>query len=213
MSDFLTGEDLLRAYASGIFPMAETQDDPELFWVDPRFRGVFPLDNFHLSRSMRKCLRTTALTVTVDQAFQDCVAGCGARPETWINGQLHRLYGELFQAGFAHSVEVWNQDRLVGGVFGLAIGGAFFGESMFSRETNASKIALAFLVDRLRFGGFQVFDTQFITPHLASLGAIEISRDEYQKQLERALEVSADFFRLSQPVQASEVLQRSTQTS
>ena len=213
MADFLTAEDLVRAYSSGIFPMAETQDDPELFWVDPLRRGVFPLDGFHISRSLRKRMLRGDYTVFPDRDFARCVRHCADRSETWINAPLHRLYGELFDKGVAHSIEVWQENQMVGGVFGLTIGGAFFGESMFSHQRDMSKIALAFLIDRLNFGAFTLFDTQFITPHLASLGATEISRADYLDQLDQALESTGNFDALPAEVHASEVLQRSTQTS
>ncbi len=209
----LTPDILLNAYASGVFPMAESRDDPELFWVDPRLRGVFELDKFHISRSLVRRIRQEPFQIRMNTAFMDVVAGCAERDETWINVQLLDLYEQLHGMGHAHSLEVWEGDALVGGVYGLTIGGAFFGESMFSRRTDASKIALAYLVDRLRVGGFILFDTQFITPHLASLGAVEIPRDAYHLLLEQALTVDADFLRQSGTPAAYSVLQRNTQTS
>ena len=193
MAQDLTADLLLRAYAAGIFPMAEDRDDPDLFWVDPRDRGVIPLDGFHLSRSLARRLRSGVFEATVDTAFDAVVAGCADRDETWINHRIEALYGELFAAGHAHSVEIWADGRLVGGVYGIALGAAFFGESMFSRRTDASKAALAWLVDRLRQGRFRLFDTQFLTDHLRSLGGIEISRDAYRAALARALGQDADF--------------------
>ena len=189
----LTPELLLRAYAAGIFPMAESRDDPELFWVDPKARGVIPLDGFHVSRSLARRLRAGGLSATVDAAFGEVVAACADRDETWINHRIEALYGDLFAHGYAHSVEVWQDGALAGGVYGIALGGAFFGESMFSRRTDGSKAALAWLVDRLRQGRFRLFDTQFLTDHLASLGAIEISRRAYRAELALALAAPADF--------------------
>ncbi len=209
----LTPEILLRAYASGIFPMAESRNDPEVFWVDPRARGVIPLDGFHISRSLARTIRQGRFRVTVDAAFEGVVDGCADRPETWINDTIRDLYTALHDGGAAHSVEVWDGPELVGGVYGVALGGAFFGESMFSRRRDASKVALAYLADRLREGGFRLFDVQFLTPHLASLGAIEISRDAYRARLADALEATADFSD-GGPVPAPQVLmQRMTQTS
>ncbi len=209
----LTPDILLNAYASGVFPMAESRDDPELFWVDPSLRGVFDLDKFHISRRLARRIRQEPFQIRTNTAFMDVVAGCAERDETWINAQLLDLYKQLHRMGYAHALEMWDGETLVGGVYGLTIGGAFFGESMFSRRTDASKIALAYLVDRLRIGGFTLFDTQFITPHLASLGAVEIPRDTYHLLLEQALTVDADFMRQSETPAAYSVLQRNTQTS
>ena len=209
----LTPELLLHGYAIGIFPMAEHRDDPEMFWVDPRKRGVFPLDGFRISRSLAKTLRRDAYSVTLNTAFGDVIDACADRSETWINHDIRVLYEELHHQGHAHSLEVWADDRLIGGVYGVAVGGAFCGESMFSRRRDASKIALAWLVDLLRRTGFVLFDTQFLTAHLASLGAIEITRAEYRTYLAQALRVEADI--ISAPLAASgqDVVQRNTQTS
>ncbi|SFS46976.1 leucyl/phenylalanyl-tRNA--protein transferase [Sulfitobacter marinus] len=208
----LTPELLLHGYSMGIFPMAEHRDDPDIFWVDPRLRGVFPLDGFHISRSLARAMRRTGFTVSINSAFADVVTGCADREETWINAEIFALYQALHQGGAAHSLELWEGDALVGGVYGVTLGAAFFGESMFSRRDNASKIALACLVDRLKRGGFTLFDTQFLTPHLASLGAVEIPRDAYHKRLEAALELNADFNSPS-PATPQEVVQRMTQMS
>lgn len=213
MTNPLTPDLMLQAYASGIFPMAETRDDPDLFWVDPQFRGVFELDNFHISRSLARKIRSEPFTLRTNTAFMQVIAGCAGRDETWINAPLLALYEQLHETGHAHSQEVWEGDTLVGGVYGLTIGGAFFGESMFSHRTDASKIALAYLIDRLRIGGFTLFDTQFITPHLASLGAIEIPHDSYHLLLENALSLEADFSRQPETPSAYSVLQRNTHTS
>lgn len=195
----LTPDLLLRAYTIGLFPMAETAEDPELFWVDPERRGVIPLDRFHVPRSLKKIVRRGRFEVHVDRDFMGTLAGCAALSETrratWINAEIVRLYGDLHRRGFAHSVECWQGGRLVGGLYGVALGGAFFGESMFSREPDASKVALVHLVARLLRGGFTLLDTQFVTPHLARFGAVEISRTAYRRQLARALEISARFYR------------------
>jgi leucyl/phenylalanyl-tRNA--protein transferase len=189
----ITPETLLRAYAMGIFPMADSQEAAEIHWVDPRRRGIFPLDGFHISRSLARSIRRAPWAVTVDRAFEGVVAACAERPVTWINAEITRLYAALHRSGHAHSLEVWEDSDLVGGVYGVTIGAAFFGESMFSRRTDASKTALAWLIHRLRAGGFQLFDTQFLTPHLASLGAVEISRADYHRRLADALARSASF--------------------
>lgn len=193
MSDRLTPDILLRAYAIGIFPMAESREDPTIHWVDPRWRGVFPLDGFHVSRSLAKAIRRADYRVTVNTAFDDVVAACADREETWINAEIFTLYQQLHRAGFAHSLEVHADTGLIGGVYGVAIGGAFFGESMFSRRRDGSKIALAWLVHRLQAGGFSLLDTQFLTPHLASLGAVQISRRAYHRRLAEAIAQPASF--------------------
>lgn len=183
----LSPELLLAAYAQGIFPMAEGRDDPEVFWVEPRRRGIVPLDGFRVSRSLARTIRRGRFRVTVDQDFERVVAGCAERAETWISGPITAAYAALHARGHAHSVEVWDGAALAGGVYGVTLGAAFFGESMFSRRTDASKVALYHLIGRLRAGGFALFDTQFLTPHLASLGAIEVSRAAYRLMLEEAL--------------------------
>ena len=209
----ITPEILLKAYALGVFPMAESRSDPEIFWVDPRRRGVMPLGGFHMSRSLARHIRKGGFTITVDQDFAGTVQGCADRPETWINDIIFDLYLDLHRMGHAHSLEVWEGSELVGGVYGVTLGAAFFGESMFSRRRDASKIALAYLISRLRYGGFQLFDTQFVTDHLLSLGAIEIPRAAYHMRLERALSWDAEFLAQPSPVSPEEVLQRRTQTS
>ncbi|WBO21653.1 leucyl/phenylalanyl-tRNA--protein transferase [Sphingomonas abietis] len=186
---------LLRAYSVGVFPMADSRDATDIFWVEPKKRGVMPLDGFHLSHSLRKTLRSDRFAVTADRAFAQVMAHCAeatdGRPETWINGQIERAYTILHRNGHAHSIEVWKAGdiggTMIGGLYGVSLGGAFFGESMFSRATDASKIALAHLVARLRAGGFRLLDCQFITDHLASLGAIEIGRSDYRTLLDDAL--------------------------
>lgn len=193
----LTPDLLLRAYATGLFPMAESAEDPELFWVDPERRGILPLDDFHIPRRLKKTLRQNRFEVTADRDFAGVLQGCAERtPErksTWINAEIIRLYGALHAMGAAHSLECWRDGQLVGGLYGVALGGAFFGESMFSRVTEASKIALVHLVVRLRRGGFTLLDTQFVTTHLARFGAHEISRRVYRKRLDAALETEARF--------------------
>ena len=213
MTTMLTPETLLRGYAAGIFPMSDGRDDPEVFWVDPRERGVMPLDGFHISRSLAKLIAKEPFQIRINTAFDAVVEGCADRDETWINGPIARLYSALHRAGYAHAIEVWEDQTLVGGVYGVTLGAAFFGESMFSRRTNASKIALTYLVHRLRAGGFTLFDTQFVTPHLTSLGAVEIPRAMYHARLEHALGKEADFTRAPAMPSAQDVIQRNTQTS
>lgn len=193
----LTPELILRAYCAGIFPMSESEDDPEIFWVSPQMRGIIPLDGFRASKSLRKTLRTHPYSIAVDRDFPAVIEACATsgsdRESTWINTTIRGLYGELFAMGHCHTVEVYDGSDLVGGLYGLSIGGAFFGESMFHRRTDASKIALAHLVDRLNAGGYTLLDTQFLTDHLASLGAIEIPRAVYELRLSAALEIKGDF--------------------
>ncbi|WP_300443163.1 leucyl/phenylalanyl-tRNA--protein transferase [uncultured Mameliella sp.] len=188
----VTPELLLQAYRTGIFPMAERRDDPDIFWVDPRRRGVLPLEGFRVSRSLAKRLRRDDYQVTLNADFSGVIDGCADRDETWINAEIRDLYHALFAQGHAHSLEVWLEGALVGGVYGVSVGAAFCGESMFSRRTDASKIALAWLVDLLRRTGFILFDTQFLTPHLASLGGVEITRHAYRMQLAEALKRPAE---------------------
>ena len=201
MSSELTPLVILNAYSRGIFPMAESRDDDEIFWLDPKHRGVIPLNGFHISRSLRKTLLSEPYDIRINTAFTEVVNGCAERDKTWINRQIRDIYSNLFDIGHAHCVEVWDGDALVGGVYGVSLRGAFFGESMFSRRRDTSKIALAYLVSRLSFGGFTLFDTQYLTDHLASLGGLEISRDAYHKQLKGALSGAANF--LLQPQQVS----------
>jgi leucyl/phenylalanyl-tRNA--protein transferase len=208
----LTPDLLLHGYSIGIFPMADHAGESEVFWVDPKRRGIMPLDGFHLSRSLRKTILKDDYSITINQSFADVVDGCADRAETWINDEIRRLYLALHDAGRAHSLEVWNGPDLVGGVYGVTLGTAFFGESMFSRQRDASKVALVYLVDRLRSAGFTLFDTQFLTDHLASLGAIEISRATYHTLLDAALKGQADFL-APHPANAQDVVQRMTQTS
>jgi leucyl/phenylalanyl-tRNA---protein transferase len=193
----LTPDILLAAYAAGVFPMAEAADDPELFWVDPRHRGIIPLDGFHVARRLRRVVRQRIFEIRCDSAFEEVIRGCAEanekRPNTWINDEIVRLYAALCARGAAHSVECWRDGVLAGGLYGVALGAAFFGESMFSRQTDASKIALVHLVARLRLGGYRLLDTQFLTPHLAQFGGIEISRRHYRRLLAEALSYRAVF--------------------
>ncbi len=185
---------LLRAYSIGVFPMADSRAADDVYWVEPKKRGIMPLDGFRLSRSLAKTLRSDRFIVTADQAFADVVSECAARtldrPDTWINPAIELAYADLHRRGHAHSIETWYEGELVGGLYGVKLGGAFFGESMFSRESNASKVALAHLVARLRVGRFTLLDCQFITDHLQSLGAIEVSRDDYVGLLDSAMGVA-----------------------
>ncbi|MGQ0664885.1 MAG: leucyl/phenylalanyl-tRNA--protein transferase [Pseudomonadota bacterium] len=212
----LTPDLLLGAYAAGLFPMAESADEPELFWVDPERRGVLPLDALHIPRSLKKTLRRSVFEVRADSDFRGVMLACAERTQsrraTWINAAILKLYGELHAAGHAHSLECWRSGRLAGGLYGVALGGAFFGESMFTRERDASKVALVHLVARLRRGGFRLLDTQFVTPHLERFGAVEISRRAYRRQLKAALCLEARFYRELDP-EGLEVLQSMTQTS
>jgi leucyl/phenylalanyl-tRNA--protein transferase len=192
----ITPDLLLRAYAAGIFPMAESADDPGLFWLEPKQRGVIPLDSFVVPRRLARTVRSDMFTVTVDQDFDAVIDACAAsaedRPTTWINQRIRVLYGALFHRGHCHTVEVRDETgALVGGLYGVRLGGAFFGESMFHRARDASKVALVHLVARLKAGGFTLLDTQFVTPHLAQFGAVELPRAAYRRRLEAALVVPA----------------------
>lgn len=214
MSDrSLTPELLLGAYASGVFPMAETRDTPDVYWVDPRERGVLPLDGFHMSRTLARRLRRGSYRATLDVAFEDILDGCADRDETWINGTIRALMLELHARGYAHAFGVWQGDQLVGGMYGLALGAVFFGESMFSNATDGSKLALAWAVDHLRRSGFVLFDTQFITPHLATLGAVEIPRAQYHALLRLALEKEADIHAVALERDPQAIVQRMIQIS
>ena len=208
---------LLRAYSVGVFPMASTRDADDVFWVEPKKRGILPLDGFHLSHSLAKTIRSDRYTVTVDRAFRAVVSHCAEatarRPDTWINPDIEVAYAELHRRGYAHSVETWSGDKLVGGLYGVRLGGAFFGESMFSRARDASKVALVHLVARLSAGRFRLLDTQFMTEHLAQFGAVEISRALYRKKLAEALAREADFYHLPAYADGASVLQAISQAS
>lgn len=209
----LTPELLLSAYCSGVFPMAETAQGTSVFWVDPERRGVIPLHEFHVSKSLRKRLLSGKYEFSVNTCFEFVLDACANRDETWINRSIRTQYNALHQMGFAHSVEVWRDEELVGGLYGVCIGGAFFGESMFSRNTDGSKLALVALIARLNAGGFALLDTQFLNNHLATMGGIEISRDEFHEKLEKALGQDPDFWKLSADTTPYTLWQLSTQTS
>ena len=189
----ITADTLLRAYAAGVFPMAETRDAKDLFWVDPELRGVFPLNGLKISRSLYKTIKQNKFDVRCDSDFNGVMEKCAEstkdRPDTWMNEDVFRLYNEIYLKGCAHSVECWQDGELVGGLYGVSLGGAFFGESMFTRRSNASKVALIHLVARLRLSGYTLLDSQFITDHLESLGAIEVPRSVYHLMLDEALDV------------------------
>jgi leucyl/phenylalanyl-tRNA--protein transferase len=215
----ITPDLVLKAYAYGVFPMAKSRGDTDVFWVQPKLRGVLPLEAFHVPRSLRKRMRQGVFTVTIDKDFTGVMAGCAesteVRADTWINDRIIQLFTELYHAGLAHSVEVWQDGKLVGGLYGLAMGAAFFGESMFSRATDASKVALTHLAGILIKGGFTLLDTQFITDHLKRFGAIEISQQDYLTQLGTALTRQGRFEEpLSQrELEAALLSHRNTQTS
>jgi leucyl/phenylalanyl-tRNA--protein transferase len=213
----ITPQVLLKAYAVGIFPMAESADDPGLYWIEPEARGIIPMEGFHLPQRLRRTVASGRFEIRVDHDFAAVIDGCAGaaieRPKTWINGRIRKLYGELFDRGACHTVEAWRDGRLVGGLYGIVLGGAFFGESMFSRERDASKVALVHLVARLKVGGFCLLDTQFTTPHLKQFGAIDIDRRVYQELLDEALAERADFYRLPGGATSDVVLQSVSQTS
>ena len=210
-------EDLVACYQRGVFPMADARDDDRIFLVDPEHRGVIPLHTFHVPRRLARTIRADPYQVRIDCAFDAVVEACAAsrpgREETWINGPIQRLYGQLYRLGMAHSVECWLEGQLVGGLYGVTLAGAFFGESMFSTARDASKIALAHLVARLNAGRFKLLDTQFMTEHLSQFGAIEIPRALYRKRLAEALERDADFYHLPAYADGAAVLQAINQAS
>jgi len=209
VSATFTADDLIDCYRRGVFPMADARDDPRVYLIDPEQRGVIPLDRFHLSRRLARTVRADLFEVRID-----CAAPRNPeRLETWINPPIQALYAEMFARGEAHSVETWRDGRLVGGLYGVILGGAFFGESMFSEARDASKVALTHLVARMKLGGFTLLDTQFMTEHLAQFGAEEIPRRRYQAELAAALKVEADFYRLTPAAGGAMVLQAISQTS
>ncbi|HLF59035.1 MAG TPA: leucyl/phenylalanyl-tRNA--protein transferase [Alphaproteobacteria bacterium] len=213
----LTPQILLRAYAAGIFPMAESREDSKLYWIDPEMRGLLPLNKFHVPKSLRRTIRRSVFDVKCNTAFLEVMRGCAEateeRPNTWINAEIVKLYENLYAMGHAHSVECWKDGELVGGLYGVALGAAFFGESMFSRERDASKVALVHLVARLKAGGYLMLDTQFVTTHLRRFGVVEVSRGEYHRRLGEALKVQATFYPELPAGALDAVLQSSTQTS
>jgi len=209
--------DLLECYRRGVFPMAEARDDDRLFLVDPERRGVVPLDAFHVPHRLARLIRTSPFQVTVDRTFTGVMRRCAqpkpGREDTWINGPILELYATLNAQGYAHSVECWRGEELVGGLYGVALGGAFFGESMFSSARDASKVALVHLVARLNVGGFTLLDAQFWTPHLSQFGAMEISRAEFRARLDHALSVRANFLAMPADLDGAQLLQSITHTS
>jgi leucyl/phenylalanyl-tRNA--protein transferase len=208
----ITPEVLLKAYACGIFPMAENADDPALYWIEPDMRGIIPIEGFHVPARLARTIRTTPYTVWVDRNFDETIDGCAAakpdRARTWINGRIRQIYRSLFEHGHCHSVEVYDGDNLVGGLYGVSLGRAFFGESMFHRTRDASKIALVHLVARLRLGGYRLLDTQYVTDHLKTFGAVEVGKRRYHRLLEEAIIGAADFGALAtnRPVSGDEAL-------
>jgi leucyl/phenylalanyl-tRNA--protein transferase len=207
----ITPQVLLKAYSCGIFPMAESADDPALYWIEPQQRGILPLDKVHIPRRLARTIRTTPFEVRIDTNFEGVIEGCAAarpgRRSTWINGRIRTLYRDLFQQGHCHTIEVWNGDELIGGLYGVAVGAAFFGESMFSTQRDASKIALVHLVARLIHGGFVLLDTQFVTDHLRQFGTVEVDRDEFHRQLDEALKhKGGDFHAFPAVPEAEQVL-------
>ena len=212
-----TVDDLIACYQRGVFPMADARGDERIFLIDPDRRGVIPLHGFHVPRRLARTVRADGFQVRIDTAFDAVIEACAsARPgrlETWINAPIQELYGELYRRGVAHSVECWREGRLAGGLYGVTLGAAFFGESMFSAERDASKVALAHLVARLLAGGYQLLDTQFLTGHLAQFGALDIPRAHYRKRLIQALASEADFFRMSAQADGWSVLQAISQAS
>lgn len=213
MQPQITPQILLRAYAAGVFPMAQSRHDRAIYWMDPKFRGILPMGSLHLSRSLRRRLRAEPFEIRIDSDFEGVLEGCADRPDTWINAQIHDLYVALHRLGHAHSLETWEGGRLVGGVYGVALGAAFFGESMFSRSRDASKVALTHLMARLVASGFMLFDTQFVTDHLLRMGAIEIPREEYHRLLARAMTRQAASLPQSPPLSPEAAIQLSSQTS
>jgi len=213
----ITPQVLLKAYAVGIFPMAESADDPGLYWIEPEERGIIPLDAFHIPRRLKRTVTSGKFEIRIDSDFDAVIDGCAGavegRPKTWINGRIRRLYGELFTMGACHTVETWRDGKLVGGLYGVELGGAFFGESMFSRERDASKVALVHLVARLKAGGFRLLDAQFTTEHLRQFGAIDVERSVYQAMLEEAIAATADFYFLTGGGTSDFILQSVSQTS
>jgi leucyl/phenylalanyl-tRNA--protein transferase len=206
----ITPQVLLKAYACGIFPMAESADDPALYWIEPPHRGILPLDDVHVPRRLARTVRQGTFEVRVDTDFEGVIAGCAAsrpgRRTTWINPKIRGLYRELFETGYCHTVEAWADGRLVGGLYGVALNGAFFGESMFSFRRDASKVALVYLCARLVEGGFSLLDTQFVTDHLKQFGAVEIGRQDFHHRLEKALAHRADFSAMPKNANPEEIL-------
>lgn len=206
----ITPQVLLKAYACGLFPMAESADDPGLFWLEPEQRGILPFDAFHLPRRLKRTIRNDVFEIRVSNDFQRVIDGCAepmpGRQKTWINREIRRLYGELFDMGYCHTVEAWQEDELVGGLYGVSLNGAFFGESMFTFRTDASKVCLAHLVARLIVGGYSLLDTQFVTDHLSKFGTLEVSQEDYNERLSAALKLETDFYALPSHTSGQDVL-------
>ncbi|MET1410759.1 leucyl/phenylalanyl-tRNA--protein transferase [Roseibium sp. HPY-6] len=206
----ITPQVLLKAYACGLFPMAESADDPGLFWLEPEQRGILPLDSFHMPRRLRRTIRNDVFEIRVSTDFQRIIDGCAepmpGRQKTWINREIRRLYGELFEMGYCHTIEAWLDGDLVGGLYGVSLNGAFFGESMFTFKTDASKVCLAHLVARLIVGGYTLLDTQFVTDHLSRFGTLEVSQADYNTRLSEALQLETDFYALSPQASGQEVM-------
>ena len=213
MIKYLSPEVLLFAYQQGLFPMAESRNAKQIQWIQPEKRGIFQLGNFHISKSLRRVILKKDYSITINSCFPKVMEKCADRSETWINDDIYNCYCKLHEDGFANSVEVWRNSHLIGGVYGVTIGAAFFGESMFSEAANGSKIALAYLHDRLLKAGFLLFDTQFLTEHLASLGAIEISQAQYLVKLEKALNKNATFLDINYSSDVETIAHRSTHRS
>ncbi len=213
----ITPEILLKAYAAGIFPMAESDDDPALYWIDPEKRGILPLGDFHVSKRLIRTIKRQRFQVRIDTSFDEVINACARqsadRPSTWINERIVSLYSQLFKMGHCHTIEAWQDGELAGGLYGIRLGGAFFGESMFTTKTDASKVALVYLVARLIHGGFTLLDTQFVTDHLKRFGTLEVSREAYHMLLAQALNRQGDFFSFSVDAGPEEVLQLVSQTS
>lgn len=213
----ITPHVLLKAYACGIFPMAEGATESSLFWIEPERRGILPLEGIHVPRRLARTIRQQKYEIRIDSDYEGVIDGCAesrpGRRTTWINARIRRLYRELFDMGYCHTVEAWREGALVGGLYGVHLGRAFFGESMFSYQRDASKVALVYLAARLIYGGFILLDTQFVTEHLRQFGAIEISREKFQSLLEEALEGTADFYRLPRDCPPEGILQLVSQTS
>lgn len=213
----ITPQVLLKAYALGIFPMSESADDPGLFWIEPDVRGIIPLDGFHLPRRLARTVASNKFEVRINSDFEAVIEGCAGggmdRPKTWINARIRKLYGELFDMGACHTVETWQDGKLVGGLYGISLGAAFFGESMFSRVADASKVALVHLVARLKTGGYRLLDTQFTTSHLRQFGAIDVEKRVYQALLAEAIAQEADFYRLAGGATSDVILQSVSHTS
>ena len=213
----ITPDILLRAYSIGLFPMAESAEDPGLYWIEPEARGIIPLNRFHVPKRLARTVRSDVFEVHVDRDFAAVIGACAEaapdRAKTWINGRIRRLYTELFELGHCHTVECWQDGKLVGGLYGVRLGAAFFGESMFSRARDASKVALVHLVARLKRGGFRLLDTQFTTEHLTQFGAVDVDRRQYQHLLEKAIEAEANFYGLDGGATGEEALQSVSQTS